>query len=249
MPATTTPDSTATGASNMPTASPRITCRRTARSSTPSNGYGNSHADCAYTTATSRPSTKSSALSRVNLRTGVGATPPCADYAQLFKTLCIVYFQPLPDTSRSYCRFILSALSRNRLCAIVVASDRPTGQRRSVMKHAIYKVMILAALLAIPAAALYAQSTSARFTVPFQFVVNGHTLPAGDYVVEGLWWNAVAFHHGKGDANLIVMAQYSPRNQEAQTKLIFHRYGSHYVLATAELPNTNYGRAFNAGKV
>src|SRR5208283_2128458 len=89
MPATTTPDSTATGASNMPTASPRITCRRTARSSTPSNGYGNSHADCAYTTATSRPSTKSSALSRVNLQTGVGATPPCADYAQSFKTLCI----------------------------------------------------------------------------------------------------------------------------------------------------------------
>src|SRR5208283_2009529 len=89
MPATTTPDSTATGASNMPTASLSITCRRTARSSTPSNGFGNSHADCAYTTATSRPSTKSSALSRVNLRTGVGATPPCADYAQLFKTLCI----------------------------------------------------------------------------------------------------------------------------------------------------------------
>jgi len=117
------------------------------------------------------------------------------------------------------------------------------------MKHAIYKVMVLVALLAIPAATLYAQSTGSRFTVPFSFVVNGHTLPAGDYFVEGLWWNAVAFHNGKGQANLVVMAQQSPRTQEVKTKLIFQRHGDHYILASAELPNTNYGRAFSTGKV
>ena len=75
------------------------------------------------------------------------------------------------------------------------------------------------------------------------------TLPAGDYFVEGLWWNAVAFHHGKGEANLVVMAQQSPRTQEVKTKLIFHRYGDHYILAKAELPNTDYGRAFETGEV
>ncbi|HVP56053.1 MAG TPA: hypothetical protein VMU45_13775 [Candidatus Eisenbacteria bacterium] len=117
------------------------------------------------------------------------------------------------------------------------------------MKPAIYKIMVLVALLAIPAATLYAQQTGSRFTVPFSFVVNGYALPAGNYYVEGLWWNAVAFHHGKGQANLVVMAQYSPRTQETQTKLIFQRYGDHYILATAELPNTNYGRAFQTGKV
>ena len=117
------------------------------------------------------------------------------------------------------------------------------------MKPAIYKIMVLAALLAIPAVNLNAQQTGARFTVPFEFVVNGYALPAGEYYVEGLWWNAVAFHHGKGQANLVVMAQQSPRTQEVQTKLIFHRYGEKYILATAELPNTDFGRAFQTEAV
>jgi len=117
------------------------------------------------------------------------------------------------------------------------------------MKPAIYKVMVLMALLAIPAATLYAQSTGSRFTVPSSFVVNGQTLPAGEYFVEGLWWNAVAFHNLNGEPGLVVLAQYSPRTQEVKTKLIFYRYGDHYILASAELPNTNYARAFQTGKV
>jgi len=117
------------------------------------------------------------------------------------------------------------------------------------MKRTRFALIVLVALLAIPAATLYAQQTGSRFSVPFSFVVNGYTLPAGDYFVEGLWWNAVAFHHGKGQANLVVMAQQSPRTQEVKTKLIFHRYGDHYVLAEAELPNMDYGRAFQTTAV
>src|SRR5215831_17146670 len=116
------------------------------------------------------------------------------------------------------------------------------------MKPAIYKVMVLMALLAIPAATLYAQSTGSRFTVPSSFNVGGQTLPAGEYFVEGLWWNAVAFHNGKGEKGLVVIAQQSPRTQEVKTKLIFHRYGDRYFLATAELPNMDYA-PFPASKL
>ena len=112
------------------------------------------------------------------------------------------------------------------------------------MKRSIYKVMVLAVLLAIPAATLFAQQTGSRFTVPFSFVANGYELPAGDYFVEGLWWNAVSFHNGEGHANLIIMAQQAPRTQEVKTRLIFHKYGDHYLLMKAELPNMDYGRAF-----
>jgi hypothetical protein len=117
------------------------------------------------------------------------------------------------------------------------------------MKPAIYKVMLLAALLAIPTLVLNAQSTGSRFTVPFDFVVNGYSLPAGDYFIEGLWWNAVAFHHGKGEANLILMADRGARTQEVKTKLVFHKYGDRYILASAELPNTNFSRAFQTTAV
>ena len=35
--------------------------------------------------------------------------------------------------------------------------------------------------------------------------------------------------------------------RKGQTKLIFHCYGDHYVLVKAELPNTDFDRAFRAG--
>ena len=117
------------------------------------------------------------------------------------------------------------------------------------MKPAIYRVLILMVLLAIPVVNVNAQSTGARFTVPFEFMVNGNTMPAGDYFIEGLWWNAVAFHNVKGEPGLVVLAQYAPRTQEDQTKLIFHRYGDKHFLASAELPNTNHGRAFQTDVV
>ena len=117
------------------------------------------------------------------------------------------------------------------------------------MKPAIYKTMVLAALIAIPVITLNAQHTGARFTVPFNFVVNGYALPAGDYFVEALWWNAVAFHHGKGEANLIVLAGKDARTQEVKTKLIFHNYGGQCLLAKAELPNTDSSRAFQTTAV
>ena len=117
------------------------------------------------------------------------------------------------------------------------------------MKTLSYTIVVLAAMLASPAATLHAQSTGTWFKVPFSFNVGGQTLPAGEYFVEGLWWNAVAFHNGKGEKGLVVIAQQSPRIQEVKTKLIFHRYGDRYFLATAELPNMDYARAFPAGKL
>ncbi len=116
------------------------------------------------------------------------------------------------------------------------------------MKPAIYKIVVLAALLAIPAARPYAQSTGTWFKVPFQFTVGDATMPAGHYFVEGLWWNAVAFHHGEGKAGLILLTQKRPRLQEVTPKLVFHRYGNLYFLAEAQLPNTDSGRVFPVGK-
>jgi hypothetical protein len=117
------------------------------------------------------------------------------------------------------------------------------------MKPAIHKILVLVALLTIPASTLYAQQTGAGFSVPFDFLVNGQSLPAGDYFIESMWWNAVAFHHGKGEANLIILGERGPRTQDVQTKLIFHRYDSQYILASAELPNTDQARTFQTGVV
>jgi hypothetical protein len=116
------------------------------------------------------------------------------------------------------------------------------------MKSVRYALITLLALLTLSAAAQRVQHPGTWFKVPFSFTVGEQTLPAGDYLVEGLAWNAVAFHPADGKSGLIVLAQSAPRTQEITAKLVFHRYGDHYYLASAELPNMDYARAFPTAK-
>jgi hypothetical protein len=107
--------------------------------------------------------------------------------------------------------------------------------------------IVLVALLALPAATLYAQSTGTWFKVPFPFTVADKSMPVGQYFVEGLWYNAVAIHQSKGQVGLIVLGQPALR-AGSEAKLIFHRYDNHYFLSEVRLPNMDSGRAFAAGK-
>lgn len=116
------------------------------------------------------------------------------------------------------------------------------------MKKLSYTAIVLVALLAIPAATLYAQSTGTWFKVPFSFTVSDQAMPAGQYYVEGLYWNAVAIHHAKGEAGVVLLAKQTGRAADGKVKLVFHRYGDRYFLAEAQLPNMDTGRAFYAGK-
>ena len=117
------------------------------------------------------------------------------------------------------------------------------------MKPAIFKVMVLVALLGIPASALFAQSTGSWFKVPFEFTVGGNSLPAGDYFVENLWWNGVVFHGTNKTAGLIVLAEGWEQRQIGVPKLVFHRYDNDYMLSSIELRNTAYARTFQTGVV
>ena len=116
------------------------------------------------------------------------------------------------------------------------------------MKSLRYAVITLLALLTVSAAAQRVGPTGTWFAVPFSFTVGGQTLAAGNYLVEGLAWNAVAFHPADGKTGLIVLGQQATRTQETTAKLVFHRYGDHYFLASAELPNMDYARAFPTAK-
>jgi len=116
------------------------------------------------------------------------------------------------------------------------------------MKPVIFKVMVLVALLGIPASALFAQSTGSWFKVPFEFTVRGNAMPAGDYFVENLWWWNVVVFHGT-NKNLIVLAEALEQRQIGVPKLVFHRYDNDYMLSSIELRNTDYARTFQTGVV
>src|SRR5678815_3213196 len=96
------------------------------------------------------------------------------------------------------------------------------------------KLMLSTTVLALlVTTAASAQSISVRANVPFSFIVNRITLPAGEYLVESAdnQGRALRFANLNSQARDLVISNYCGGVAAAtQTKLIFHRYGDRYFL-------------------
>jgi hypothetical protein len=69
-------------------------------------------------------------------------------------------------------------------------------------------------------------------------------MPAGQYFVQSLYWNAVAIQESRGEIGLVTLAQSIKTPGGSEAKLIFRRYGDRYFLSEARLPNVDAGRKF-----
>jgi hypothetical protein len=87
-------------------------------------------------------------------------------------------------------------------------------------------VALLAALIG------YGQSSPLRADIPFSFVAGGATLPAGAYTVDTSTGGIIVVKSVKQKASAVIftMSVQSPDIQSA-SKLIFHRFGSTYLLS------------------
>jgi len=96
------------------------------------------------------------------------------------------------------------------------------------------KLMLFATALALlVTTAASAQSIKVKANVPFSFIVNRITLPAGEYLVESADDQGKALRFGNLNSNakdLVIANSCDGVNAAAQTKLVFHRYGDRYFL-------------------
>ncbi len=77
--------------------------------------------------------------------------------------------------------------------------------------------------------------TSASITaqVPFDFVANGKTMPAGECMITIAARNGLlSVYSGRQHAYALPAAQVP--NARKRTALVFHRYGNHYFLVAIE---------------
>ncbi len=109
-------------------------------------------------------------------------------------------------------------------------------------------LLLFAATLAlVVTTAASAQTIKVTATVPFSFIVNRATLPAGEYLVQSL------DDHGKvlairdldtNATNLVLSNSCTSLKSASQTKLIFHRYGKRYFLNQIWVEGNNSGHEF-----
>jgi hypothetical protein len=104
----------------------------------------------------------------------------------------------------------------------------------------------MAAVAVLLAAPVSAQTLLLRASVPFDFVVAGHTLPAGDYLVSQVHGERfMTVQNASGGATPSVIAIGLPGSPAAmgEASLTFHRYGSDYFLAEIWDGYTGQGRS------
>src|SRR4029077_11244120 len=109
------------------------------------------------------------------------------------------------------------------------------------MKKQLFVLLGLGLLVATSA---YAQTVNLKADVPFNFIISGATLPAGEYTMREMGaGSAIAISGPNPKANTIVLSQRcASLNAAKQSKLVFHQYGDRYFLAQLWVAGSDSGR-------
>jgi hypothetical protein len=105
--------------------------------------------------------------------------------------------------------------------------------------------LLFAAALTLLITTASAQTVKVKANIPFSFVVNRATMPAGEYQVESMDRDggvlAIRDANSK-TTNLVISNACQSRKATTHTKLIFHRYGDRYFLSQVWIAGNNRGR-------
>jgi hypothetical protein len=98
-------------------------------------------------------------------------------------------------------------------------------------KSRISVVVVIGVMLAVGSA--FAQQRQTRADIPFDFVINSKTLPAGQYTVTQVKDTLVLSVESKdGRLHMFVLTRAAESGTiPVQSKLVFHRYGDEYFLS------------------
>ncbi|MBZ5721092.1 MAG: hypothetical protein LAO03_11990 [Acidobacteriia bacterium] len=88
--------------------------------------------------------------------------------------------------------------------------------------------------LVLVAASAFAQTIRVKADIPFNFIVDKQTLPAGEYTVKSMDMAGSSLSIRNKDEKPLSLVLSLPCEKLAasqNTKLVFHRYGDQYFLA------------------
>src|SRR5215831_18530339 len=87
--------------------------------------------------------------------------------------------------------------------------------------------LVLALVVNVP----FANAQSTKATVPFDFAIDGKTMPAGTYSVSEIGDAEIRVANSESSAVVLMRGQREERLTYQSAKLVFHKYGDKYFLA------------------
>ncbi len=113
------------------------------------------------------------------------------------------------------------------------------------------KTLLITAVLALlVSTAASAQSVNLEVTVPFNFIVNRATLPAGEYKLTSAAdaGTVLAISNLDSRTTRYVLSNACMSGKSAsKTQLVFHRYGDRYFLSQIWIEGNDSGREIPQG--
>ena len=106
-----------------------------------------------------------------------------------------------------------------------------------LFRNAFYAALLLAA-----SACIAQTKGDVVAVIPFPFVVAGHTLMAGRYIVSPLNDNALRIHESRGPGMLVPTNAAQRSESDNSSKLVFHRYEDTYFLSQVWITGNDRGR-------
>jgi hypothetical protein len=111
--------------------------------------------------------------------------------------------------------------------------------------------VLFALTVLLLATAAQAQTTNVKATIPFDFVVGGHTYSAGEYTVKSVSQNSAAIRIDNADESEkgMTLANTCRKLEPAdETTLVFQRLGDNYFLYQIWTAGDSAGREFRMSK-
>src|SRR5258708_35768368 len=102
------------------------------------------------------------------------------------------------------------------------------------MKKRSFVITSLLVLSLVAAAQVVRAQETLVVSIPFDFVAGSATLPAGEYRVQKLDRNpaVLLIHCSEPTVSAMVMTNAAQAKEpQSDSKLVFHRYGNHYLLS------------------
>jgi hypothetical protein len=106
-------------------------------------------------------------------------------------------------------------------------------QKKEITMNRISAIALFVAASFVTAGSAMAQDHRAQATVPFNFSVNGNSLPAGTYTIgsEVNSPNVITITDRQKNVHLMTIVLPDPNISSTANKLVFHRYGNQYFLS------------------
>ncbi len=100
-----------------------------------------------------------------------------------------------------------------------------------------FALVAVAAL--VTAVSAGAQDHGLKANVPFNFTVNGDSLPAGNYTIGSSSANVLSLKSQQGKVNIWAIGMASTNEPGEPGTLLFHKYGDRYFLSEIRYPHSS----------